>query len=191
MQNHKTQCGGNIVIPPNVETHLQAHPEVHGILSSAIGKIRLPHGEFMQTEVDMHRVIGRRGVTQTKLIDIDCESLFSVRTGRKHPSRVAPAGVVGDETSKVVIIARPGREHHPYILVTAWIGSLAQKEPWDPNISSKAEYKDCLDFWCSHALVQDPAVMSIPFMDTWRSILAPIVSVSISYQRDLEIRAGT
>ncbi|MBI4088893.1 hypothetical protein HY415_02250 [Candidatus Kaiserbacteria bacterium] len=79
---------------------------------------------------------------------------------------------VGEETTKVAILASPSRqEAGTYVLVTAWVGTLARKEPWDPMIRSQEEYQECLRFWCSNALVWDPAVMSEPFESSWDEVL--------------------
>ena len=60
--------------------------------------------------------------------------MFATRTGRDRPSRVVVDVTEGDETSGVVIIVKRVKPGH-YVLITCWIGSLAQKEPWGKSIN--------------------------------------------------------
>ena len=171
MHKFKTACGGTIVVPRKTEDHLRAHPEVEGLLSEAIAKVRLPQGgAFLSVEVEMGRIIGRSGCVQTLTISQNDRSLFAQRVGRERPSRVIVGE--GEETTKAVVLAFASREEAgTYMLVTSWVGSLARKEPWDRTISSDQEYQECLHFWSTHALVWDPAVMSEPFEATWEDVL--------------------
>jgi hypothetical protein len=171
MRKFKTLCGGTIVVPHKVEGHLRAHPEVDLLLPEAIARVRLPQdGAFLSAEVEMGRVVGRSGCVQTPLIGLTDRTLFAKRIGRDHPSRVIVSE--GKKTTKVVVLAFASREEAgTYVLVTSWVGSLAPKEPWDPNIRGDAEYQECLSFWCSNALVWDPSVMSEPFKGSWEEVL--------------------
>ncbi len=171
MRKYRTACGGTIVVPTKAEDHLRAHPEVGALLPEAIGLVVLPSdGAFLSTEVEMGRVVGRSGCVQTPPISPSDRSLFAQRVGRERASCVIMG--VGEETTKVAILASPSRqEAGTYVLVTAWVGTLARKEPWDPMIRSQEEYQECLRFWCSNALVWDPAVMSEPFESSWDEVL--------------------
>jgi hypothetical protein len=171
MRKFKTFCGGTIVVPHKVEGHLRAHPNMDLLLPEAIARVRLPHdGAFLSAEVEMGRVVGRSGCVQTLPIAMNDRTLFAQRVGRDKPSRVIVGE--GEKTTKVVVLAFASREEaSTYILVTSWVGSLAPKEPWDLNIRSDEEHQECLRFWCSNALVWDPAVMLEPFESTWEEIL--------------------
>lgn len=171
MREFKTACGGRIIVPQKAEDHLRAHPEVEGLLPEAVVKVRLPrNGAFLSAEVEMERIVGRSGCVKTPLIAVSDRVLFAQRIGRDKPSRVIVGE--GEETTKVVVLAFSSREEAgTYVLVTSWVGSLARKEPWDPNICSQEEYQDCLQFWCSHALVWDSTVMSGAFESSWEEVL--------------------
>ncbi|QYG08938.1 hypothetical protein [Janthinobacterium sp. PAMC25594] len=173
MEKHRTVCGGFIGIPTRVLHHLQAHPDVIVHLSNAISKIHLPSDrKKIECEVEMGCIVGRGGVVKTNALKIDDLALFALRTNRKFPSRVAPSGQVGTESSTIVIIAKPSFAEGQYELITAWIGSLAKKEPWDPSILSQDEFEDCLHFWSTTALVFDPATMGTVSENSWRKVLA-------------------
>lgn len=173
MIKYKTKCNGVINVPPQVEQHLNAHPNVVEHLSAAIGKIRLPTSQKkFECEIEMDRIIGRVGIVKTGPLQIGERALFALRENRKLPSRVASVGEFGQETSRIVVVAKPRHIDGQYDLITAWIGKLAEKEPWDRNISGRREFEDCLNFWCCSALVYDPALMGPMFESSWKDILS-------------------
>jgi hypothetical protein len=171
MRKFKTFCGGTIVVPRKAEDHLRAHPNVDLLMPEAIARVQLPRdGAFLSAEVEIGRVVGRSGCVQTSPITQSDRVLFAQRIGRDKPSRVIVGE--GEKTTKVVVLAFASREEaSTYVLATSWVGSLAPKEPWDPNIRRDEEYQECLRFWYSHALVWDPAVMSEPFENSWAEVL--------------------
>jgi hypothetical protein len=141
-------------------------------LPEAIGRIKLPSSGFLSTEVELGRVIGKKTAVETPLCDLDSKILFAHRIRRDKPTRIAPSGSVGEDTTKIVVLAHPNRsESRTYDLITSWIGLLAPKEPWDKAISNHEEFQECLGFWCSNALIHDPAVMGEIFESTWRDVL--------------------
>jgi len=141
------------------------------ILVEVIGKVSLPRNdEFLATEVEMDRVVGFSGCVKALRVETSDQAFFAQRIGRDKPSRVIVGK--GETTTKVVVLAFPAKEEAgKYILVTSFIGSLAPKEPWDSNIHSKREFQESIDFWTSHALVHDPAVMGPVFESTWDEVL--------------------
>jgi hypothetical protein len=171
-KKYRTACGGYILISPKSEDHLKAHPEVTEILPEAIGRIKLPSSGLLSTEVELGRVIGKKTAVETPLCDLNSKILFAHRIGRDKPTRIAPSGSVGEDTTKIVVLARPNRtESRTYDLLTSWIGLLACKEPWDKTIANHKEFQECLGFWCSNALIHDPAVMGEIFESTWGDVL--------------------
>jgi len=171
-RNIRTACNRNIVISQKAISHLEAHPGVMMVLPEAIGRARLPAESFVEMEVDLGRVLGRASRVRTEPCDLTTQILFASRTGRDKPSRVAPMGSIGEETTSVVVIARQSRDDpQTYILVTAWLGKLARREPWDPMIKTEADYQDCLRFWCSNALIHDSEVMGEIFTSSWEEVI--------------------
>ena len=168
----KTACGGVIVIPRKAEEHLRAHPEVAELLPEAIGRVRLPSGgEFLATEVEMGRVVGRSGCVATPRIGLHDPATFARRIGRDNFSRVV-LDAAGPETTTVVVLAFPAREERgTYVLVSSWIGTLAEKEPWDLSLRTPEEVQRSRDFWTTHALVHDPEVMGKVYWMSWAKVL--------------------
>lgn len=174
LEKHRTACGRFLNIGPRAQMHLAAHPDVLAHLPEAISKTHLPtDGLMLEREVPMGRVIGRGGLVKTPPIGMDSEALFALRHNRKFPSRIAPLGAVGAESSTVVLIAKPSASVlGEYELITAWIGVLARKEPWDPSISLREEFDECLRFWSTSALVFDDATMTSPIVSSWAEVLS-------------------
>ena len=164
--------GGQIIIPQKMVIHLKAHPEIMGILPEVMDNLILPKdGSFLRREVEMGRLVGLSGCVETLPIQKFDETFFAQRTERKKPSRIV-IGDLGEETSKVSILAFPDRSGSgDYILITTWIGFLAPKEPWDNNIKSEKEFQESLDFWLTHALIYQEEVMGQPFTSSWERIL--------------------
>lgn len=173
MNQYRTACGGTINIAQQAQHHLIAHPNVGEHLQTVIGKIHLPAvRRKIEEEIDVGRLIGRSGIVKTAPLDIREPALFALRANRKLPSRVAKVGVFGEETSKIVVVARPSQIENEYDLITSWIGVLAKKEPWDGSIAGRREFQECLDFWSTRAMVYDPAVMGPAFESSWKDVLS-------------------
>lgn len=172
MNQYRTACNGAINISHQAKRHLDAHPNVVDYLHAAIGKLHLPiHREKFESEIDMGRPIGRAGVIKTVPIQVGDRALFALRANRKLPSRVANAGELGEKTSRIVVVARPSLTENQYDLITAWIGTLAKKEPWDRSIAERGDFHESLRFWSSTALEYDPAVMGPVFESSWKEVL--------------------
>ena len=167
--SYRTKCGGVLVLPPKTKEHLVAHPEVGGLIEEVAGLIELPRdGSFVAKEIDLGRTVGRSGCVSATTVGPESNATFALRAGRRKPSRVA-VGTIGPEASTVVVLAFAGREPATYVLITAYVGELAPKEPWDAEPGPERE--DSLAFWSSHALVWDGEVMGKPFTSTWSEVI--------------------
>lgn len=167
---YRTACGGTIVVTQKARNHLEAHPEVIGLLSEGIKMINLPtSNEFLEISVDFGRTIGYRTLVKSPGTQ-DTPSMFAVRSGRKLPTRIAMDKAL-EESSRLVVVARPAQEDkRTYLLVTSFIGETTPSEPHG-RFQSKQEAEAALNFWSNHALAYDPATMSPPFESNWRAIL--------------------
>lgn len=167
---YRGACGSIVTITENARRHLEAHPAVIQFLPEAIRKTWVSRSPIPEIEVDMGRVIGRTNLVDMSVGKPSTPMQFALRKGRYLPSRVTNEVTVGQETHKLVLVAR---KQHPrsYQLVTSWIGSLARKEPWDHSIRSEHEFEECLRFWCSNALLHAPDTMGPVFESSWTEIL--------------------
>ncbi len=167
---YRGACGSIVTIPEKARRHLEAHPKVIQLLPEAIRKTWVSQSSTPEIEVDMGRIIGRTNLVDMSVANPSTPMQFALRKGRYLPSRVTNEVAVGQETHKLVLVAR--KQHsRTYQLVTSWIGSLARKEPWDHSIRSEHEFEECLGFWCSKALLYDPETMGPMFESTWTEVL--------------------
>jgi hypothetical protein len=172
MNQYRTACGGTINISQQTQNHLIAHPDVVEHLHTAICKLRLPVvPKEIAEEIDVGQIIGRLGIKNTAPLQIRESALFSIRANRELPSRIASAAESREDTSKIVVIARPSLIENQYELITAWIGVLAMKEPWDKSIAGPLEFQECLSFWSANALVYDASCMGPVFESSWQDVL--------------------
>lgn len=172
LEKYSTACGGSITVSAHVQRHLQAHPDVIEHLPEAIRKMQLPDERREITcEVPMGRVVGNCGLVKTSPLKITDSASFAVRTNRRFPSRITLQGGVGSESSTIVVIAKPATSGDHYELITAWVGILAKREPWDASIIDQNEFNECLDFWSTTALVYDPLTMGAVLESSWKEIL--------------------
>ena len=170
MSEYYTSHEGVVHVGSGTEYHLEAHPEItHELLEEAIGQLHFPDSEeWIEAEIDLGRIIGRAGVVATDPIGPYDKAQFAFRHGRSRPSHVV-TGVVGEEVSTMVIIAKPRERGDGYQLVTAWIGRLSVLEPW--NAYPGQELVDSLRHWSNHAMVYNPDTMGLPFDGTWNELL--------------------
>ena len=167
----KTGCGGYINLSDSVREHLGAHPGILGLIPEIAPRVTLPtDGSTLASQISLGRVVGQSSLINTKKIGLSEIAWFAVRKNRMKASRVIP-GESPLDTDIVTIVANPVAENR-YELVTAWFGEFAPKEPWDPDLTDDpSAYEDSINFWCSHALVHDLAVMDEPFRSTWEKVL--------------------
>lgn len=166
---YTTANGRTIFVTPSARHHLAAHPEVSAVLEEAMLRLDPIAGRFLRREVDLGRVLGRSGCVETRPIAFDEPALFAQRIGRQKPSRVI-VGAPGPECRTVVIIAQPNPKRDGHNLMTAYVGTLAPREPWDPSLRP-SEKITSVKFWCRHALVYDESVMDPPERASWKDIL--------------------
>lgn len=166
METLKTACGRELVVTDRTAKHLEAHPEARDLLVEAVSKVTLPtEGDFLLTEVDMGRVIGKSALVDAPMIRPDEDALFACRKGRDVPSRIRN-DIERPDTSVFTVIA--GIHEEKWTLFTGFNGPQAAKEPHDATLTGGNEKE--LEFWCAHALVWDEG-WDAPFMSTWLKIL--------------------
>jgi hypothetical protein len=169
--SYKTGCSGSIILTEGVREHLEAHPGILDLISEIASRVILPtDGSRLACQISLGRVVGQSSLIKTQKIGLSEKVWFAIRKNRMKASRVVPDAGPAD-TGLVSIVANPV-EKDSYELVTAWFGAMAPKEPWDPDLADDpSDYEESINFWCSHALVHDPAVMDEPFRSTWEKVL--------------------
>lgn len=167
---YSTKNNYTIELSERSAQHLKAHPEVAKYLSEAISISTPESGLFQEIEIDLGRPIGNSGLVSGVQVTSSQPTTFAQRNGRPRPSRVV-VGNPGDVTNMLTIVIKPIKPA-TFVLITAWVGGLAKKEPWDTSIKSASEKLACLNFWCSHALSYKPDLMDEVFQSTWDNVLS-------------------
>lgn len=120
------------------------HDEVNQIIVEALSRVHTLGRPFIEVEVDFGKVIGTSICVETS--EHDC-IVFAQRPNRNGLSRF----VLDREpvpSTKAMIVLKKADDLGGYILITAFIGSKSEVEPWDLRAN-----KESLKFWHSHALV--------------------------------------
>ena len=146
MDNDWTLASGQTVVN-RYNSHL--HAGVEELLSEALATIAFD-GQFQVFQVDFHRVVGVS--TRVETTDED-EIVWAIRptnirkAARPYTRFVKNRAPVPCE-SMVIILKKADDVPNTYVLVTAFIGTQAQPEPWDRNATEES-----LEFWSKNALV--------------------------------------
>jgi hypothetical protein len=125
-------------------SHVHDNPELEKYLTTALGKIVSNNQNFIEGEVDFGETIGLSRCVTTLPTD---EIIFAMRIGRKGYTRFVKHRDP-EPTSKLTIILTKDKQTNGYFVLTTYIGSRSELEPWDYRATDKA-----LEFWKHHALV--------------------------------------
>ena len=120
------------------------HPGVQEILPAALGKVKTKGRQFLVEEVVFDHVIGETICIPTGSGD---QIVFAQRPKRYGLTRF----VVGKKPiscQTIVVILKRREENDGYVLISAFIGSKPEPEPWDRNATERS-----INFWNTHALI--------------------------------------
>ena len=123
------------------------HEEVLQILPEALQMIKSEGRGFIREELEMGKIVGKTICVATGPSD---QILYAKRPKRFGHTRLVK-GRHSEPTSKVVVILKTAdgdEDKGKYVLITAFIGELAEPEPWDRNATPNSR-----NFWNTHALV--------------------------------------
>ena len=123
------------------DSHL--HGGVVDLLPEVLGEIRSGGRLFVVQEVDLGRTVGQSTCVRTGPGDV---VVYAQREGRNGHTRFVKNRQAEPCAYVAVILRR--LETGVYELVTAYIGRLAPREPFDPKARQEA-----FTFWHSHALI--------------------------------------
>lgn len=136
------------------------HESVLGILPEALSEIS--GGEhFFVHEVDFGRLVGETNCVATHRGD---DVVWAQRPNRQGLTRFVKNRQPEPSSRAVVILKRDDYEPY-YILITAFVGSQAGREPWDPRATDEDRR-----FWEEHALVYG----SEPIVPGTETTLCPV-----------------
>jgi len=132
--------------------HLLQHTDAMALLPEAISKLELINHPVADDHVasiqfDMGRIVGNTTCVETSEHD---EIVYARRIGRhtvtrfvrnRHPVPCSDLTMVMKKTDT------------GFLVLTAYIGKIALREPDDRGIKTEEERKPCIEFWNKHALI--------------------------------------
>lgn len=136
--------GSGEEVRDRVDSHVATHPSVEAVLAEALKKIHTNGRGFIIEEVKFDRIIGESDCVATGPNDV---IIFAKRPNRWGHTRFVK-NRKPEQSSSVVVILKKAEDDDFYILITAFVGSIASPEPWDRNATSESR-----SFWNTHALV--------------------------------------
>ena len=139
----KTKDGLRVVDRYN--SHL--HESVEAILPEGLAQIEVSGRKFIVQQIDFDRVVGQSVCVETSAQD---EIIYAQRPKRWGLSRFVKNRKPEPCSSVVLILKTADGEANTMVLITAFIGTLSEPEPWDRNATERS-----VEFWSNHALLWD------------------------------------
>ncbi|HRH25424.1 MAG TPA: hypothetical protein PLD99_00525 [Parcubacteria group bacterium] len=135
-----TKSGEKVFDRPS--SHIHGNETVEKYLPLALERIDSMGRDFIVEAVDFGEEIGVSMCVETTPED---EIVYAVRPKRRGPTRFVK-NREGEPTSEFTVILKKVDEG--YIVITAFVGPKAEKEPWDPMATEESK-----EFWNNHALI--------------------------------------
>lgn len=122
------------------------------LLGEALATIEANGRPFIKELVRFDHIIGGKTCVEVGPED---EIVMAYRKGRSGPTPLVKNREASPCDSVTVILRkdRSIRDRDAYETLTSYVGEGSPREPWDPNLSSEEDRKECEDFWNSHALL--------------------------------------
>lgn len=140
------------------QSHLHQHLDVQQYLYEALGKFLEIENNYLQEDtmkvsINLGRVIGKTICVPIK--DMPQENIFyAQRKGRRTFTKFVRNVEPIDCSTLTIVMQRNKENKESYKILTAYIGTVAEKEPLDPSIKTAAEFKTAVEFWNNHALTE-------------------------------------
>ena len=119
------------------------HAIEQSLLEEVLAKVISRGRGFLVETIDLGRVVGEATRVETSEGD---EIIFAQRVGRQGLTRFVKNRTPSSCSTVTVILKRIDRGD--YVLITAWVGTQAEPEPWDRNATERS-----VVFWSREALV--------------------------------------
>jgi len=120
------------------------HQEVLQVLPEVLEKIKSRGRTFIIEEIDLGQVIGKSNCVVTRPNDT---IVYAKRPKRWGYTRFVK-NRQPEQSSSVAVILKKAEDGDFFIIITAFIGKIAEPEPWDRNATTISR-----EFWNTHALV--------------------------------------
>lgn len=149
----RTKDGAEVYDRPDSHFHSEGGltPE---LLGEALATIEANGRPFIKELVRFNHIIGGKTCVEVGPED---EIIMAYRKGRSGPTPLVKNREASPCDSVTVILRkdRSIRDRDAYETLTSYVGEGSPREPWDPNLTSEEDRKECEDYWQSHALLYD------------------------------------
>ncbi|OGR85788.1 MAG: hypothetical protein A2901_01600 [Elusimicrobia bacterium RIFCSPLOWO2_01_FULL_54_10] len=139
--------GSNEPVVDRHKSHI--HEDAARFLAPTLYRVESKGRPFIVETVEFDSTVGKSVCVETTDAD---EIVYAQRQGRRGLSRFVKNREAEPTDAVTVVLKKDSREDY-YVLIAAWCGATAEKEPWDPNIRDPDELFRAQDFWASHALI--------------------------------------
>ena len=149
----RTKDGAEVYDRPDSHFHSEGGltPE---LLGEALATIEANGRPFIKELVRFDHIIGGKTCVEVGPED---EIVMAYRKGRSGPTPLVKNREASPCDSVTIVLRkdRSIRDRDVYETLTSYVGEDSPREPWDPNLTSEEERRECEDYWQSHALLYD------------------------------------
>ena len=125
------------------------------LLQGALKRVETTDMFHVET-VDFDHVVG---FSTCVTINEGDQVVMAIRKGRQGPTPMV-LGRQAEPCKAVTVVLKKDYREGYYVLITAFVGEAAEKEPWDRSLlPGSPEHERCVEFWRTHALIFDPEVV--------------------------------
>lgn len=154
-----------IYLTKTAEEHMEAHKnefliDWKSLLAKCLDqeKIQTMTKDFEIIELKFDDTIGYKTLVEVTSKDT---IYYAKRFGREIHSRFVKNKSPQLSDKLTLILKKDRIVTNTYNLITMYVGSPSFKEPEDPNIYSKSELIESLNFWTRHAFVYDETIIDV------------------------------
>jgi len=148
-----TEDGAEVYDRPDSHLHGEGSLTLE-LLKDAISKIDTDGRSFIKEKIEYDHPVGEQTCVGVGPED---EVVMVYRKGRSGQTPMVKNRKPEPCNSVMVVMRKDysAPERDAYQMLTSYVGEGSPREPWDPNLNSEEERKQCEDFWHTHALIYD------------------------------------
>ena len=177
----RTKDGAEVYDRPDSHFHSEGGltPE---LLGEALATIEANGRPFIKELVRFDRIIGGKTCVEVGPED---EIIMAYRKGRSGPTPLVKNREASPCDSVTIVLRkdRSIRDRDVYETLTSYVGEGSPREPWDPNLTSEEDRKECEDFWKTHALIYDDELIDWEKTKAYEFMSEPAKEAELVRQR--------
>lgn len=122
------------------------------ILSSAIGVISTDDKLFVEKQVDFDGLVGYQSCVEVGPED---DVVMVYRNNRPGQTPMVKHREALPSNSVTIIMKKEKKDKDDYIVLTSYVGTKSEREPWDTSLRKEEDRSKAKEFWSKHALIYD------------------------------------